>query len=295
MRGTDEVAATPREAFSLLGHEVRLEILLALLDGWAAAQTEPRRYSELMRAIGMEDSGKFNYHLGRLRGAYLRKTEAGYVPTASATALYRAVLAHRPTVEADRTELTPGVDCPDCGEPLVGIHEGGFFTLRCRACEGVVDGFTYPLPKNALDGRTDEAVLRVVNRRGRSQIGLARTGQCPDCVGRTTVTVRADDAGTDEQPVGIACDTRSWHVRTGYLLPLLADPRVTRALSGVGLPVTETYPWALPTPTATVTGTDPYRLDLRIEGDGGTVTLTVDDELGLRDIVSSPAGDRQEE
>lgn len=294
MTGSGETPADPREAFSLLGHEIRLNILLALLDGWEAAHTEPRGYSELMRAVGMEDSGKFNYHLNRLRGAYVRKTEEGYAPTASATALYRAVLAHRPTSEADRTELTPGVDCPDCGEPLVAVHEGEFFTLRCSACEHVVEGFTYPLPKNALDGRTDEEVLRIVHRRAGAQIGLARTGQCPDCVGGTTVTVQADP-GADEQPVAIACDTCSWHVRTGYLLPLLADPRVTRELSAVGVPVTAVYPWELPAPTATLVATDPYRLELRIEADGGTVTLTVDDRLGLVDCTSDPNGDAGEE
>jgi len=69
----DETLAQPREAFALLGHDLRLEILLALLDRWEAARTEPQRYSELMRAVGTQDSGKFNYHLGKLRGAYLRK------------------------------------------------------------------------------------------------------------------------------------------------------------------------------------------------------------------------------
>ncbi|MDF9745462.1 DUF7347 domain-containing protein [Natrinema salsiterrestre] len=97
MATDDEARAAVREAFSLLDHEIRLEILLALLEDWHAVYTEPRSYTELMDAVGMRDSGKFNYHLDKLRGVYVRQVEDGYVPTASVTALYRAVLAHRPT------------------------------------------------------------------------------------------------------------------------------------------------------------------------------------------------------
>ena len=66
--GPDGDRASVREAFSLLAHEVRLDIVLALLENWAAVDTEPQSYSDLMDAVGMRDSGKFNYHLDKLRG-----------------------------------------------------------------------------------------------------------------------------------------------------------------------------------------------------------------------------------
>jgi DNA-binding transcriptional ArsR family regulator len=284
MTDSEERLAQPREAFALLGHDIRLEILLALLAHWDAVNTEPQRYSELMRAVGMEDSGKFNYHLDKLRGVYLRKTGDGYVPTASATALYRAVLAHRPTETTDRTRLDPGIDCPECGAKLAGVYEREFFSLRCDSCDGTVGTFTYPLPKNGLAERTDREVLEAVYDRAREHVGLARRGQCPDCGGATTRTVETSVITGTESPVHINCDTCTWTVRTGFMLPFLTDARVLAALSAVGVTVEECFPWELPDPTATVTDTEPVQIDLVVMTDEGEVTITIDNKLSVRGI-----------
>jgi hypothetical protein len=282
--------AQPRDAFALLSHDLRLEILLALLSHWDAVNTEPQRYSELMRAVGMEDSGKFNYHLDKLRGVYLRKTEDGYVPTASATALYRAVLAHRPTETPDRTQLDPSVDCPHCGTGLTGLYEREFFSLRCDSCESVVGEFTYPLPKNGLAERTDGEVVEAVYDRAREHIGLARRGQCPSCGGTTTRTVEASAVTETEPPVHIDCDTCTWTVRTGFMLPFLTDARVLAALNAVGVAVEECFPWELPDPTATVTDTEPAEVDLVVTTGEGEVTITTDSDLSVQKIQTDRRG-----
>lgn len=285
MSGGRETGDNPREAFALLAHDLRLEIVLALLDRWRAARTEPQRYSELMRAVDMEDSGKFNYHLGKLRGAYLRKTDDGYVPTASATALYRAVLANRPTETAARSELDPDVDCPDCGAALVATYDNEFLTLHCGSCDTTTGDFTFPFAKNGFDGRTDEEVLRAVYQRARSQIGLARTGQCPDCAGTTTVTIRREQLDREGEPsVEITCGTCTWVVETDFLLPLLSDARVTAALVNVGVPVETAYHWELPDPTVTVRSSDPLEVELAIESDDHAATVVVDGDL---DVLSA--------
>jgi hypothetical protein len=268
-----------REAFSLLGHELRLETLLALLEGWRAARTEPRRYSDLMRAVGLQDSGKFNYHLGRLRGVYVRKQEGGYVPTAAATALYRAVLAHRPTAAAGRTRLDPEVTCPDCDSALAAEHEAGFLSVRCEVCADPPVDFSFPFPVNGLEGRSDTAVVRAAFERARAAIGLARRGQCPDCAGRPSRSVRPSGDGP---PVRIDCDTCTWVVETGYLLPLQSAPRVAGALSTVGLPA-DGFPWELPTPVVAVRQ-EPWRASLTVDGPDGTATVTVDADLAVRSV-----------
>ena len=269
----------PQAAFALLDHSLRIEILLALLEHWRAAHTEPQRYSDLMGAVGMEDSGKFNYHLKQLRGVYLRKTEAGYVPTASATALYRAVVATRPTEESTPTVDDPGITCPDCDTALTATHERGFYSLDCPGCEQFSGSFTYPFPKNGLDGRDGPAVLDTVSRRGRAEIGLARTGQCPDCAGATTV--QPDSA---EGTVTISCDSCSWLVEVGFLLPLLSDARVTGVLTEIGVGVDRSYYWELPDPTVTVVSTDPERIELDIESTRGTATITVTGDLDVLSV-----------
>ena len=266
----------PQEAFALLDHSLRIDILLALLDHWRAAETEPQRYSDLMRAVGLEDSGKFNYHLKQLRGVYLRKTAGGYVPTASATALYRAVLANRPTEEATPTLADPDVACPDCESSLTATHERGFFTLDCPACEGFTGRFSYPFPKNGLDGRTGEEILRAVSRRARAEIGLARAGQCPDCAGPTTVRLVGET-----HDVEISCESCRWLVEVGYLLPLLSDTRVISALTDIGVPVESSYFWELPDPAIS---TGPETVELAFESDDRTAAITVTDDLDVLSV-----------
>ncbi|OAQ52739.1 transcriptional regulator [Natrinema mahii] len=285
MRPDDESAAAVRDAFSLLGHEIRLEILLALLEDWHAVYTEPRSYAELMDAVGMRDSGKFNYHLDKLRGVYVREVEDGYVPTAAVTALYRAVLAHRPS-EGGRDwtppEPTPiDSECPQCGAEAVLRYERGFVTVACPDCEAW-PGFTYPFPTNGFAGRSADAVARETARRARFHVGLARTGQCPFCAGTTTVDPRLEPESEDI--VEITCDTCTFLVGVDPLSPLLRDGRVAAALADVGIDL-ERPDWELPAPTTRVESRDPVRFVLAVEGDTGTATIVVDDSLSVRSVA----------
>jgi len=75
------------DALGTLSNRTRLEILLAL-----AREASPRSYSSLMAATGVEDKGRFNYHVRRLRGEFLRKTDDGYVLTDAGRAFVRTVL-----------------------------------------------------------------------------------------------------------------------------------------------------------------------------------------------------------
>ena len=58
--------------FELLSDETRVGIVRELAAG------EDLRFSTLRERVGTADSGKFNYHLERLRGNLVRKTEEGY-------------------------------------------------------------------------------------------------------------------------------------------------------------------------------------------------------------------------
>ncbi|QRV14078.1 helix-turn-helix transcriptional regulator [Haloterrigena salifodinae] len=60
----DRTAVDPEEAFRLLGHEIRVQILLAL---WRASD-HALGFSELYDAVDVDDSGQFTYHLSKLEG-----------------------------------------------------------------------------------------------------------------------------------------------------------------------------------------------------------------------------------
>jgi hypothetical protein len=279
---TDGDGEMLREAVSLLAHDIRVDILLALLDGWAGVHTEPRGYAELMRAVGIEDSGKFNYHLGRLRGVYVEKVEDGYVPTAAATALYRAVLAHRPTERTTRTGTVAG-GCPNCGGTVAERYERSFLTVECTECEAW-PGVTYSFPVNGLRGRTGGERLEALTTRASHHVGLAQTGQCPFCAGRVEVQFDPEVdwmRNGDVPPVELACDTCSWLVVVGVLTPLQHQPRVAAALTTVGAepPLDDGF--------ETTVDRDPEgpgRLVVEVQAEDGVTQVAVDDELTVRDV-----------
>lgn len=68
---TDETAV-----FDLLSDETRVETVATL-----AAAGDGLRFSDLRRRVGARDSGRFNYHLGRLRGRLVEKRGDRYVLT----------------------------------------------------------------------------------------------------------------------------------------------------------------------------------------------------------------------
>ncbi len=275
-------SADAREAFSLLGHEIRLEILLALLEDWMAVYTEPKSYAELMDAVGMRDSGKFNYHLGQLRGVYVRKVEGGYVPTASATALYRAVLAHRPTDRFEDEFAPTAASCPACGSTPSVRYERGFLSVDCDDCSEWV-GFTYPFPQNGVESRDPDDLLEAVHARVRHDLGLAREGQCPDCAGTTTVDLRLEAVGDGSHWVSIECDTCTFVVGTNVLSAVLGDDRVASALREAGVDL-ERYQLDLPTGPTRIESREPPTLAVDVEGEVGTVTVVVDDALDVQSV-----------
>lgn len=73
------------ETFTLLSDETRVRILVALSE----ASECPLRFSELRSRVGVADSGQFNYHLDRLRGRLVVKTEDGYALTETGRAVAR--------------------------------------------------------------------------------------------------------------------------------------------------------------------------------------------------------------
>lgn len=65
--------ATPVDALSVLADETRLEVLRALAEAERALS-----FSELRKRAGVDDSGRFNYHLERLCEYFIRETADGY-------------------------------------------------------------------------------------------------------------------------------------------------------------------------------------------------------------------------
>lgn len=124
---TEPIREEGIEALEALGNEQRITILRAL------AETDtPLPFSELRRRVGIDDTGRFNYHLDQLLGPFVRQTDAGYELGYAGERLVVAVADLEPEAAAMRSDDRPTADgagsesCPVCGEPdcdkLIHVH-----------------------------------------------------------------------------------------------------------------------------------------------------------------------------
>jgi len=286
------------EPFSLLAHEIRLDIIRAFFNQWDdieadslddAREKRGLRYSTLMDAIGMQDSGKFNYHLEQLLGVYVEQVGEQYVPTASSIALYHAVLANRPTENLHQDEVDIDASCPACGEPILARYDQEYLIVDCEHCDDWW-GLRYPFPKNGLDSRAGTELLDALDNRAMYDIGLARTGQCPSCAGHVSIELAPDRLDGGQIPtVSFSCGTCFWGASLDVLNALRFDPRVAAALTDLGVvPEAENAnDWLDEDAELDVTGEavdEDGQIAVRIKTHEGTATVDVDDDLSVLSV-----------
>lgn len=110
--------ADPTDALAVLGDETRIAILRALAEA-----EEPLAFTELRRRAGVDDAGRFNYHLSELREYFVRETEGGYaLREAGSRVVATAGVAGARGAEAvddvvdGATSDEESSTCPVCGE-----------------------------------------------------------------------------------------------------------------------------------------------------------------------------------
>jgi len=130
------------DAFAALANEHRMGIIETL---WNRRSTEPNSkrnpiaFSELFEASELDDKGQFNYHLGKLVGPFLARSEDGYTLTYAGENIARAVQAgsvtENPEVEGVTVE---GRSCPFCDDDgIVMSYRDGIVFFSCTNCEGL--------------------------------------------------------------------------------------------------------------------------------------------------------------
>lgn len=189
--GTDAVAA-----FGTLANETRLDTLQTLHDalrGHEGPGQPAVPYAELRRRVGVEDSGKFNYHLTELTDAFVRKREGGYVLTQVGRTAVETVRRSFELDGAGFDETAVDGACPRCGASLVAAYDDGHVTTRCESCGGLLgaDGLPpgtvsrLPFPPAGVPDHPPTAVVRAAHRRLERHLLSMRDGVCPRCGGAT--------------------------------------------------------------------------------------------------------------
>jgi DNA-binding HxlR family transcriptional regulator len=294
----------PEEAFATLGNETRMKILYALgeADG-------PLSFSVLRERVGRPDSGQFNYHLRKVDGHFVRKTDAGYALTQAGRRVVEAVLSG--AVTDIPTIGSTGIDwpCPYCGAPIEVTYDS---TTRrpvkpyCTECPGLgemVDQYEYGqladlrLSPAGINKRTTQEVMQAAITWGHLEDLATYSGICPRCLGAIEHSVLVCETHDSGDGMCNSCNQRhaarlnSQCTNCIFSSESLAVDLVLTHLKTLAFLTTHgvnplTDPWGpvIGTAAEEVLSTEPFtaRYTLTIENE--SLALTVDDSLSVIDV-----------
>jgi hypothetical protein len=230
----------PADVFAPVAEETRIEILQTFadeqrrvakeLDGEISAQNliPTFTFSELRDRVGIEDSGRFNYHLDKLLGEYITKYDDDvYAPTWAGVEIVGAVLAGG-YGEHEIEQTTIDRSCPSCGAKLVATYEDGFLLVKCTDSDDPV--LMAGVPAGVFEGRPMEAAVDVAINQTRRMQEAVTEGYCPLCYGNVDLSLAPATAeniitDADYQYRGI-CDRCGNTFIGGLATVLLRHPAV---------------------------------------------------------------------
>lgn len=311
----DMVGPRATEAFSLLGDETRLAILLTLWEALDPFETDPTDYtdveaipfSELRRRVGVRDPGQFHYHLDQLVGRFVEKTDDGFELRQAGKQVVQTVIATAGLEQETfpRTEID--AECPNCNASTAITYQNNRLYQCCTECEG-----NYSLgdhhPDAVLNGwRSNPAVLShpsaaEIHRAGRTkatnEYALRFEGICPICSGRIerTLHVCEDHERSDGQP----CPTcnRPYEIAARFVCSVCKAANICSAVKFLLLTrqpsvdeflgkhdIVPEYPFVSETPSLTteqaVESVDPLRVRMTLTIENDEIHLLVDEDFDV--------------
>lgn len=261
---------------------------------------------------------KFNYHLTKLVGHFVAKTDTGYVLRRPGKRVADAILAGAVEEGSELEPSTIDYDCHFCGSPVAVWYTDGHFVLTCTECRGHrttdeelthdhdVEGYlaTVELPPAGVEGRTPMELFRAAST-WVHLAGLAvPSGVCPRCSARVEPEVDpclehdAEDGICDhcQRRLGLRirldCTNCTYEFDGPSLTGLLDAPELLAFAGAHGFNVTSTgIDWGWEWDEA-VLSTDPFRCRIDVTIDEETLSLVVDEHLDVvestRDTITDP-------
>ncbi|MFC3959014.1 ArsR/SmtB family transcription factor [Halovivax cerinus] len=285
-------AVAPEAAFSVLADDSRIAILRALWD----AEGQRATFSELREAVGMRDSGKFNYHLGKLTDRFVRKADDGYELRAAGRHVVGALLSGAYTMDGEIDPIDLDDPCPLCGDALTFSYEDDRARIECA--DGPFET-AFPIPPGAFAGYPAEAFPELADRYLRTLLSQARNEFCSACEGRVTLSLT--EKQLDELPPtmdGLVlatydCDRCGMSTQLDLATLLLDEPAVVRFYDEHDVDVRTIRFWQLGArsglPRSTIPAEGPHAADVTYEIDGDAVTLSVADDLSVVSVERESA------
>jgi hypothetical protein len=278
---TDEGGETSIDAaFSLVADETRVDILQELWDGHREREA-PLSFSTLRERVDIRDSGRFNYHLGKLTPRFVRDTEAGYELTHAGKQIIGAVVSGTYTDTDVTVDPIDAGSCPTCDGTVQARYDGGRLEIDCADCDTVItDGL--PAPPVLAANHDPEALPEVFNRLLITRVQQANRGFCQLCGGRLDPTLEREDW---KQP-HVRHNCRECGMEVGMAIPaaVLDHPAVVAFCYDHGVDVREAPVWDLDwlfDGDASVTSEEPLRIEFAIERDGTRLEMTLDETFDV--------------
>lgn len=298
-------------AFDLLRSDGRLAILWALWE--AFDPTRPPAaipFSELAERAAYDSPGNLSYHLEKLVGQYVQKTEDGYLLTGTGQQVVRAVIAGAMTSNVAFDPFDIDDPCPYCGGVVEVSYGDNYLEARCTACggtypeagptvsdvgeagrNGVITLCEFPPAgvRGGEPGDTLQSYLTWTAHRAFSMLADA----CPACAGstRATTTVCRDHAPGPCEACGftypaqtlLVCPQCKLRINAATRWLTLRHPRVGSFFQRRGVDVRPGFSvelWsAMDRADVTVRSTDPVALEFRYRVDDDALRVEVDEAL----------------
>ncbi|WP_323849378.1 winged helix-turn-helix domain-containing protein [Haloferax marinisediminis] len=280
------------QAFSLLADETRLAILRVLAD----SPNEPLTFSELRERVGVPDSGRFNYHLGKLTGRFVKKSDAGYEIRLAGWNIVGAILGGAYTRGDDIGPVPVDPPCPACDGQVEATYVDEHVTVRCADCDKTI--LDAGIPPGVLEGYDDASFPEVAERFVLSLFSQARDGFCASCRGRmeprlvTNTDELAPSDVCEEAQAIYSCTRCREELIAGIGMAFLDHPAVVSFYYDHGVDLSQPNLWGTAwrdKPTLTVVSDDPLRATVDFVVDEDTLTLVIDETLAVHDVERSPA------
>lgn len=263
------------DLFELINHELRIDILTALVDRRRAdPDSSGCSYSELLNAVGNPDSGQFHYHLSRLRPQLISKTDEGYCLSVAGRRITGTLLAGTYGEDDVSVSGTLEQSCPTCDAPFNASFEYGLFHVTCSS--GHVD-LTTGYPEGVVHGRTIRDIAAVAAQTIRQDVERALEGLCPHCFGCMQPSIEYED----EYRFTALCERCGMLFQAPVGFAIISHPSVVSFLYERGYDPRTRPPWTfgfcLSDDAVKRIETEPLLLRIHIEANGEYLDVDVDD------------------
>jgi hypothetical protein len=179
----------PHEAFAILSDANRFGIIRAI----AEASDDTLAFNDLYSRSNFDDSGQFNYHLDKLVGPFLHKSEDGYGLRHAAQIVYRLAVSGLLSDRGEAELTAVEGPCAQCGaNRLVAVYEGDRFWIRCEDCGRRAT--VAPFPPRAVTNHEPDRVPAAFDRYTMGLVVRAAENVCPWCASALSASLEPTDS-----------------------------------------------------------------------------------------------------